>query len=388
MLQTVTRFDRADMATRKPETDQWGNLIVEAVVCKPGVYKYRQADGTMRRELKPPEEVFAADHMASVRHAVVTDEHLPGQQPVNPNNARQFTRGHGFEARESHAVLVARMKVTDGELIGEITSGRKTGVSLGLNCTIDHTPGIWNGEAYDVVQRGMFTNQISVTGNPRIADATIRMDSADAVMVDDPPKTGNKPMATMQLTVGDSILEVEPGAGSVIKTRLTALDSEISQLRAEVKSVAAERDTAQAQRDTAVEGLKGKEGLTVDAADIPALFAARRDLMSDAAHLLDEAQLKTADSLSDSEVRKLAVTEAAEKLTNDSDDYIQARFDSLVEIKKSANNGKLAQALASPAPLATPQTGGDSYVARINKGLQAVDSLHKRGVGGMRRQEG
>lgn len=404
-MTTVMRFDRAELSTRAPRTDQWQNLIVDAVVCVPGVYPYRQPDGTTRRELKPPEEIFAADHMESVRLAVVTDEHLPGAAPVTPQNARQFQRGSGFEAKRSaDDKLIAALKVTDGELISSITSGAKKGVSLGLKCRIDRTPGIWRGvdgkgppQQYDVVQRDMVTNQISVTARPRIPDAEIRMDSDDAVMVVDPPNEGQQAMNTMQLTVGDSTVAVEAGAGSIIQSRLTTLDSTVGDLKSQVATLTKERDGALAERDTAREELAAAQKLATDSDDIPKLYAKRRRLLADAAVILTADALTKVDDASDLDVRKAAITEAygESALVGDageprSVDYIEARFDSLVAERKKANGGQLANALAAPAgvhPGGVPAPEGGALAGKAKQfqdALARLDSLHTENRGGMR----
>ena len=49
------RFDRAEL--RKPERTPQGILRVTGRIARAGIYEYRRADGSIRRELKPSEEL-------------------------------------------------------------------------------------------------------------------------------------------------------------------------------------------------------------------------------------------------------------------------------------------------------------------------------------------
>jgi hypothetical protein len=52
---------------------------------------YRNPDGSDRRELRLPEEVFKADSLETLRDATVIEGH---PDMVNPSNWKELSRGH------------------------------------------------------------------------------------------------------------------------------------------------------------------------------------------------------------------------------------------------------------------------------------------------------
>ena len=205
---SVRRFDSLVLDSSKARVDKWGFLHVDATVCKPGVYPYRQPNGAIRMELKPETEVFHADHIASVQDSAITAEHPTGGRAVTPGNAKDLTAGQaGTNVRRQGNNLVAKLKITDAGLIADINNRNRVEVSLGLDCRIDHTPGVWNNKKYDVVQRGMTTNHIAITRKARISGAALHLDSDDAEMVTDEDDN----MTTMNIQLGNSTVTVESG---------------------------------------------------------------------------------------------------------------------------------------------------------------------------------
>ena len=59
--------DAIDYATSPAEKTAEGFLVARAPVTSIGVFSYRNPDGSERRELRLPEEVFNADSLASLR---------------------------------------------------------------------------------------------------------------------------------------------------------------------------------------------------------------------------------------------------------------------------------------------------------------------------------
>ena len=60
----VQRFDRFEIqATKTPE----GFIQDSPVIGRVGILEYRQPDGSIRKELRPPEEAFHADSLATLK---------------------------------------------------------------------------------------------------------------------------------------------------------------------------------------------------------------------------------------------------------------------------------------------------------------------------------
>ena len=206
-------------------------------------------------------------------------------------------------------------------------------------------------------------------------------------------------MNKMQLTVGDSTVEVEAGAGSVIQQRLTTLDSTIADKDATIAQLTKQRDTAMAERDTAREELETSKQLVADSADIPKLYAARRKLLANAALVLDEEALSKVDDCSDLDVRKAVIVAASpegekalldDKGNEKSEEYIEARFDSLVELKRQSNSNQLSNALAAPLGVHPGGVPGPAHPTssvspkKFSEALDRLDSQHTQNRGGLR----
>lgn len=152
---TVRRYDAAslDKAVFTPA----GFLRAPAVLTRVGVFEYRRADGSVRRELRLPEEVFRPDSLASIGLAPITDDH-PAEGFVTPENAKDLTVGHlGEDVRRDGDVVRATALIMDGEAIAKVKAGRRQ-LSLGYICELDPTPGEWNGQRYDAIQRDIVVN--------------------------------------------------------------------------------------------------------------------------------------------------------------------------------------------------------------------------------------
>ena len=72
-------FERWDLGELSPavKDEETGYLTTTAHITKVGVFTYQDADGTSRRELRHPEEVFNVDALASFGLVPFTNDH-PG----------------------------------------------------------------------------------------------------------------------------------------------------------------------------------------------------------------------------------------------------------------------------------------------------------------------
>ena len=89
--------ERADVmrldfgAFSKVERTPQGGMRIPANLTRTGVFIYRRKDGTERRELREPAEVFHADSLSTLRSAPVTNLHP--DRAVGPDNWKSlFTR--------------------------------------------------------------------------------------------------------------------------------------------------------------------------------------------------------------------------------------------------------------------------------------------------------
>lgn len=159
-------------------------MRVPAVLTRAGVFTYQDEDGKVWSELRPPEEVFAADSLATLRDATVTEMHPPG--PVTKENWDAVSIGHlSAPARQEGDRLVVTdgIVVQSGPAVDRVLSKDLREVSCGYSCDIDETPGVYDDQPYTRVQRGIRYDHIALgpegwaRGGREIA---LRMDGAAA----------------------------------------------------------------------------------------------------------------------------------------------------------------------------------------------------------------
>ena len=317
-------FLRYDRATIKAEVTDEGYLVDTPIVGRVGIQLYENADGTIRRELRPAEEVFHADSLKSFAGKPVTDEH-PGE-PVTAKNAKRLSVGTmQGEGRQDGDNVVAPIIIHDGEMIDKVMKGGKRELSLGYKVDLEETPGVWNGQEYDAIQRNIRVNHLAIVPRGRAGNARLNLDRLDAESV----ITGENMPENLSRVRLDTGLEYQAEAEVVqafekMRADKVAADAQINELQKQLDSVAAERDTLKSQVASA------------DKVRADALEAARAEIKARA--ILEKSaeafKIDCADK-SDREIKEAVIKSkrADADLSGKSDDYINAAFDLTVELK-------------------------------------------------------
>lgn len=196
-----------------------GGVEVPAAITRVGIFPYMGPDGKIIRELRPPEEVFAQESLASLRNATVTDRHPP--EMINTLNHRTFARGHvSSEATHDQERVHADLAINDGDLIEKIEKGDAREISAGYVCQHEDAPGLWQGQPYDRVQRNIRYNHVAVgpvgwaRGGRELA---LRLDDAAALVEE---SRGTKPRTTN----GENPVKKIPKATVDLGKRVLRLD--------------------------------------------------------------------------------------------------------------------------------------------------------------------
>jgi len=191
------RYDKGEL--RAPHKTPEGYLYADAYATRAGVFNYRRPDGTVRRELRHPDEVFKADSTGSLGRKPVTLRHP--EEPVTATNFDQYGVGvvgeRIVEEAEGGFVQVS-LAIHRKDAIEAIEKQGLRELSCGYTCDLDMTPGEWNGERYDAQQKNIHYNHLALVERGRAgADVRLRMDADDAEMVEDtqndkkePPREG------------------------------------------------------------------------------------------------------------------------------------------------------------------------------------------------------
>lgn len=158
MAQRHYRTDRGTLGAI--ERLSTGALRVPATVTRIGIFEYRQPDGSVVRELRPPEEVYAPESIASLRDVPVTDLH-PDEE-VSLANWPTLTRGHVTDPHVSGTNVDAYLVISHPDLVQKVENRLRVENSCGYTLEIDPTPGQWYGEPYDCVQRHIRYNHVAV----------------------------------------------------------------------------------------------------------------------------------------------------------------------------------------------------------------------------------
>lgn len=312
-----------------------------------GVLTYRLPDGSTRRELRPADEVFAADSLASLKSAPAVINHPYHLNPplVTPEHHSMLAKGHVEAAEKRGDYVSGPLMVTDSETIAAIDSGELVEISPGYTRKLDYTPGVWNGEAYDAIQRDIRYNHVALlpSGKGRAgADVAVLLDDndPDAMCVKE-LKTMTETIKMISLDGADFEYGSEAHLSKLGALHAAALDAKSQELAAAVKA----RDEAQAVLDgkkaeeeaASKRAEDEKEKEKADAEKKAAAQKARFKRAWRAARIMEADDEEALDSLLDLSERELmlkAITHSDPGFVADSksDDYVAARFDLLQEV--------------------------------------------------------
>ena len=143
-----------------------GYLGDHPIVTSVGIFVYHNPDGSERRELRLPEEVFAEKSLASYKGKPIIVTHDAGY--VDTDNVKE--EGIGTILAEGYR---------DGDdvraeiIIHDTDSLRKykmRELSCGYNLRLDETPGVWEGQPYDAIQRDIEINHLALVDKARAGE--------------------------------------------------------------------------------------------------------------------------------------------------------------------------------------------------------------------------
>lgn len=295
-----------------------GFLRDSPVVTRTGVFVYRNPDGTERREFRPPEEVLRADSLSTYKGKPIVVTHAQGL--INAKNAR----GNAVGTMLTEGIPEGNNVRVDLVIYDEraINEGPRE-LSLGYRLDIELTPGEYNGERYDCIQRNIRVNHLALTQKAR-AGSVARLNLDGDQIIDE--ERNDSEMPKLRLDNGleyDAAPEVIVAFGE-LKDRAGKEKERADGLQKQVDTSTAERDSLKAKVDGHAAEL---EKARKDAADqLNEAVKARVELLKVAeAHRVDKA-----DGMTDQEI-KIAVIKAvrgdAFNLDGKSEAYIDAAFD-------------------------------------------------------------
>ena len=153
-----------------------GYLVDHPLVTSVGIFEYTQKDGSVRRELRLPEEVFAAESLATYKGKPIIITHDAGR--VDKTNVDEEQIGtilsQGYQDGDD---VRAEIIIHNTDAMKQ--SGLRE-LSLGYDLYLDETPGVYEGQPYDAIQRDIIINHLALVGSARAGEQTrLNIDSRD-----------------------------------------------------------------------------------------------------------------------------------------------------------------------------------------------------------------
>lgn len=342
--------------------------MVDAVITRAGVFEYRNPDGSISAEYRPPEEVFSKKSLDSALAKAVTDDH-PWHEPdglISIENRPRLERGFVFkDVRRDGDEVVATLVVTNAELIAKLEAG-ETGVSCGYEQDLVARKGTTpDGQRFDSVQTNIQYNHVALAVDvPRAGDvARVRMDSAVMIAGD----TGKEIQAMEELKKALAELAALTVKNGELQARCDAVASERDSLKKANEEAKARLDSVTAERDAAKEKAEKAEKARLDSEGSMMERAKTRIKLEETAGRFvrnDANEPEDFSKKSDHEIRVALVEKLTGKtMAGKSEAYVQARLDAALEADADGE-----QALASANHTAnSPETRNDSGSSSVEK---------------------
>lgn len=389
LKKNLRRFDNIDNSqwmTVPFETTTEGFLRGRAIVTSIGVFSYARKDGTIQRELRLPEEVFAEGTLNSMKLKPVTLNHPTelvtkdnadklqvGSLGDNPSWTKEWEHRNWTEITDGINCAID-MVITKKDAINAVLNG-KNALSMGYTCDLEIAePGsTWCGVEYDFIQRNIRYNHCAIVDSARAGDNAkieLRVDSEDAVLEDMVIKSdGGTKMELKKINLDGIEYQAEESVIKALnaeKTRadkaekdaceekktmdkkVADLEDKEKELEKRISELEAERDTAKEKADNAEKELEKVKADSADPKHLDEAVKAKMELL----HNAEKAKVEVKEDMSDLDIKKAIITSQFPKANFDGKDevYIQARYDSAVEMISEKNDSTTRQFTSDVPP--------------------------------------
>lgn len=360
------QVERVDFVGRKvgniKRTDE-GYLTGDAPVAKIGILSYVLNDGSIRKELVTKDTLFNQDSMSTLKMKPVTDQHPPERLLDSRTVKRRKVGFTGENIKRDEEYLVTPLTITDEDAISNIDEKRKE-LSPGYRCDLLLEAGTFDcpghpqhGQRYDGIQLNRKYNHLAVCDKARGGeDLKLHIDSIDNIDGFEVNEAiENKDSLTKEEI--QSIKQIIKGKGNNMpQINIDGINYDVA--HQEVINFANKEtnraDSEKARADTAeskvidtqkkVDTLEGeRDGLKTKVDEFEKLDhtetinkgVTERIGLLDIANVVitNEDEKKKIDSMSNKDL-KIAVIKVKSpdvNLDEKTDDYINARYDSIAE---------------------------------------------------------
>jgi len=399
-MKNVARFDRG-LVKKAIVTDE-GYLRADAIVTRTGVFTYINADGTIRKELRHPDDVFKDNSLESMKMRPITDGHPP-QKLVDAKNFKELSVGYtGESVNTDGRFIVASMMVTDSKSVNDIRDGRKRELSLGYTVDLEREDGVYDGQEYTHRQTNIIYNHLAIVDRARAgSEARIHLDglgaeeviNSDSIVAIDSDYSNLNIGGTKIMDDKFSIVALdglEYKAAPEVANAFKKFDSEKSELNTKIDSLTNELDKLKAEKDELSSKLDEMNSIDHEA-KLKEAVKSRVSLLSKANEILGkEASEINMDEMSDRDIKVSVIKVKRPKVNLDeaNDTYIEACFDLIVEdsaeikVEDSESLKKQREALsvksdAEDKKKMSSDEAFKAYVDRLKNGYKMTDKKDK-----------
>ncbi len=247
------RFSKVDYRLDRAERHPDGYLQGVVPVTRPGVFPYRNDDGSLRYEYRPAEEVHHPESLKSLQLCPAQVEHVA---MLDASNIDQYKVGHLGDSTKVRpdGVVEVPIRIDSPRGLQAFDDGIK-GLSMGYTLDLHEAPAgsNWNGKPYTHIQRNIRYNHIAITGLGRMGP-DIRLDAADAVEVDSIPEQEINRMTIRKVRV-DTVDYDVPAQVAVFMEKET---SRADAAEGKITSLTTAHDTAMKAEKAAHAGTSGQ----------------------------------------------------------------------------------------------------------------------------------
>ena len=392
MSDTCFRYDVAPID--KYEVTPEGYLRAWATIARTGVQQYSDVDGSIRREYRPESEVASPESLASFAGKAITLEHP--SVLLDSSNTKDYQIGFsGTEVVYDNGFVRAVMTITDEEAIKRIMRGDAKEVSAGYRVNYEASPGVTDsGENYDGIQKEISGNHIAVVhrgrAGPQVKLHLDRLDAADPSLftfTEDSSMTAKVNFDGAEFEVTESVALAITKEREDAKMSFEDMKKKRDELQAAADSMKSEMDAMEQKMKGQCDSAEGRaDALSEEVNSLKAdLETAQKmnvdSLVEERIALIDKARtsLDSAFDFAGKTVRE--IMEASVKsvrgdidLSERSDDYVTAMFDTLADVARSDSTDELRKAVAS---IASPVSAPSSYMDKLQNAWKSPLSVSK-----------
>jgi hypothetical protein len=314
---TTIRLDRKSLGDGSERRD--------AYLTRTGIFVYHfdPEDGLgfrEIRELRPAEEVFADDSLETLRAVTVVQGHPAN---IDSENWKTHAVGHvGDDVRKSDdgKFVAGSLVIKDRSTLEALDRGELGELSCGYQVELEWSPGEYEGERYDAVQRSIRYNHVGIGDAQGWGRAGHEVRIRDAYSED------------MSIKL-DTATRIDAPAGAPnantdadnLRKDLEVVRGERDSARGEVKKEKERADKAEGERDSLKTKLDAASANS-DQATIDARVAARIELQDSARSVLGKDFVFQGKS--DREIRVAVITKHDPKFdaTEKTDAYLEGAY--------------------------------------------------------------